>query len=46
MGVGGSWSATPHSEYILNLSPISFSFTLIPFEDKVNLNGLYRLEID
>ena len=48
MGVGGdnSWGATPHSQYILNPSPISFSFTLIPFEDKDDLNELYSTETD
>ena len=48
MGVGGdnSWGATPHSQYLLNSSPISFSFTLIPFEDKDDLHALYNMEID
>jgi beta-galactosidase len=48
MGVGGdnSWGATPHSQYILNPSPISFSFTLIPFDNKDDLNELYRSETD
>ena len=48
MGVGGdnSWGATPHSQYLLNSSPISFSFTLIPFDDKDDLHALYSMEID
>ena len=48
MGVGGdnSWGATPHSQYILNPSPISFSFILIPFDDKDDLNALYIMETD
>ena len=46
MGVGGdnSWGATPHSQYILNPSPVSFTFVLIPFEDRDDLNELYRMD--
>tara|TARA_B110000014_G_C20125824_1_gene599613 strand:+ start:3516 stop:6674 length:3159 start_codon:yes stop_codon:yes gene_type:complete len=44
MGLGGdnSWGATPHGQYILNPKPFSFSFILIPFEEKDNLNELYK----
>jgi len=47
MGVGGdnSWGATPRPQYILTPSPMSFSFIFIPFEDKDDLNELYRMEI-
>ena len=48
MGVGGdnSWGATPHPQYILTPSPISFSFILIPFESNKDLNELYETNIN
>ena len=47
MGVGGdnSWGATPHLQYILTPAPMSFSFIFMPFENKDDLNELYRMKI-
>ncbi len=45
MGVGGdnSWGAKPHDQYIIIPGKYSFSYKMIPFEERTDLISLYKL---
>ena len=45
MGVGGdnSWGAKPHEQYMIIPGKYSFSYKMIPFEERTDLISLYKL---